>query len=482
MTRADPIPISPTPADALAGVSPEAAIERWPADRPLAALVSADDPGDDLQSRDGSSHAAAPPAGRPRWSILGAPTRSLRLLPRDLDPGAPLAPLRVALDSTSAGAPVASRGPGPSASGWIGLLSYELGGLLEPRARRPGAPEPTAPLVELHHCPGVLVHDRVEDRWSVGDAEVLAAIGEAPDGATRARGAFTVGPARSELGRASYESAAARAIEYIRAGDVFQVNIAHALEAPFAGDPRAMFTRLVREARPWYGAYFEPREPERPGGSSRPSAPPPPSAVCSISPELFLEFDARTRRVVTRPIKGTIGAGVPEGVLRDSAKDAAELVMIVDLMRNDLGRVCEPGTIRVVEARRIERHAGVRHGVATVEGVLREGLDRVDLIRAAFPAGSITGAPKVRAMQIINELEPSARGPYCGAIGWFGDDGSMTLNVAIRTACVSGGAVRYNVGAGIVADSDPAKEWVETLHKAEGFLRAVGSSVVGAGR
>jgi anthranilate/para-aminobenzoate synthase component I len=181
------------------------------------------------------------------------------------------------------------------------------------------------------------------------------------------------------------------------------------------------------------------------------------------------------RRVVTRPIKGTRprGVGMREELLR-SEKDQAELNMIVDLERNDLGRVCEVGSVRVTQTRAIEEHPTVYHGVATVEGRLREDVGLVELLRATFPGGSVTGAPKIRAMEIIEELEPVRRGPYCGAIGWIGAGGAMEFNVAIRTMVVKGGTVYMPVGGGIVADSVPEREYEETIVKARAMFDAVG--------
>jgi para-aminobenzoate synthetase component 1 len=220
-----------------------------------------------------------------------------------------------------------------------------------------------------------------------------------------------------------------------------------------------------------------------------------------MSPELFLEFDAATRRVTTRPMKGTRPGNADPAELEASPKDRAELNMIIDLMRNDLGRVCRFGSVRVESVRTIEGHGqsspphlltcspaheppsrnrspALWQATGTVTGELHEGLDACDLLGAAFPPGSVTGAPKIRAMQIIDELEPVARGPYCGCIGWIGDDGSAAFSVAIRTALITGtagdrspdwiedGVLDYSVGAGIVADSDPESEWRETLDKA----------------
>lgn len=267
------------------------------------------------------------------------------------------------------------------------------------------------------------------------------------------------------MGRAGYEHAVARTVELIRAGDIFQANIAHALEARFEGSSRELFARLIEAAAPWYGAYLES----------------PSETVVSISPELFLEADFVSGRVTTRPIKGTRPAGSAAS-LAASGKDQAELVMIVDLMRNDLGRVCEFGSIRVEEPRDIEPHAGVVHGVATVSGRLRAGVSPGDLVRAAFPPGSVTGAPKIRAMQVIDELETFERGVYCGSIGMLSDCGRAAWSVAIRTATIAGGVLRYPVGAGIVEESDPAAEWEETLHKAGAFaavLREGGRSADG---
>jgi len=191
--------------------------------------------------------------------------------------------------------------------------------------------------------------------------------------------------------------------------------------------------------------------------------------------------------VETRPIKGTRprGASAAEdralrAELARSAKDRAELSMIVDLERNDLGRVCELGSVRVASHARVERFATVFHTVSTVVGRLERGRDVVDLIRATFPGGSITGCPKIRSMEIIDELEPTARGPYTGAIGFFGVDGSVELNIAIRTFVVKGGRVSFQVGGAIVADSNPAEEYQETLDKGKALVQSLG--VAGAAR
>jgi len=275
--------------------------------------------------------------------------------------------------------------------------------------------------------------------------------------------------------RAAYVHAVQQAIGLIHAGDVFQVNLTHRLWAEFSGSPRAVFIELARRLRPWHAVYLEDPEPQ-PGRG--------PIAIASLSPELFLELSP-DGRIITRPMKGTRpgGSGARELDLAD--KDRAELAMIVDLMRNDLGRVCSFGSVCVDQPRQIEPHGrnasgkpDLYQGVATISGSLNAGQSIASLLLATFPPGSITGAPKIRAMQIISDLEQNLgfdsdlpeRGPYCGSCGYIGDHGAASLNVAIRTAIISNDRIHYPVGAGIVADSDPDAEWNETLDKAKPFL------------
>ncbi|MEO1511845.1 MAG: chorismate-binding protein, partial [Planctomycetota bacterium] len=246
------------------------------------------------------------------------------------------------------------------------------------------------------------------------------------------------------------------------------VNLAHELGGASDLGVRATGLGLLDASDACFGAYLE-----RPDGS----------AVASASPELFLAFDARTRRLVTRPMKGTRdGAGDAEE-LRTAEKDRAELNMIVDLMRNDIGRVARCGSVEVELERSIETHgardASVHQATATVSGELRGGLDVVDALTAAFPPGSVTGAPKVRAMQLIEELEGFGRGVYCGAIGYLSRCGGAAFSVAIRTADVrpaagGGSRLRFPVGAGIVSDSRPDAEWDETLVKSASLRAALG--------
>lgn len=266
----------------------------------------------------------------------------------------------------------------------------------------------------------------------------------------------------SSFDRAAYLAAVRRAVAYTHAGDCFQVNLAQRLLYPEKEHPLSLYGRLREcNAAPFAG-YFD-------AGTFQ---------IVSASPERFLCVEAG--EVETRPIKGTRPRGeTPEqdqarvDELRDSAKDRAENVMIVDLLRNDLGRVCQYGTVRVPDICQIETYRYVHHLVSVVRGRLRAGLGPLDLLRAAFPGGSVTGAPKIRAMEIIAELEPVARGPYCGSLGYLGFNGSMDTNILIRTFTAGRGWVQFPVGGGIVADSIPEREYEETWHKAEGLLRAL---------
>jgi para-aminobenzoate synthetase component 1 len=248
--------------------------------------------------------------------------------------------------------------------------------------------------------------------------------------------------------------------DYIYAGDIFQANLSQRFEAPFSENPWAFYRRLrTRNAAP-FAAFLDF----------------PDAAILSASPERFLQVEVGGR-VETRPIKGTSPRGVgPEhdgalgAALIESAKDRAENLMIVDLMRNDLSRVCAPGSVRVPELFALERYATVHHLVSTVVGQLADGADALDLIRATFPGGSITGAPKVRAMEIIAELEPSQRGVYCGSIGYWSVTGALDTSIAIRTALALGNRLYFSAGGGVVADSRPDQEYRETLDKARGII------------
>ena len=267
---------------------------------------------------------------------------------------------------------------------------------------------------------------------------------------------------RSTFTRAAYQDAVARVIEYILAGDIFQANLSQRLEAPLVGTPLELYRRLRSRNPAPFSAFLDFGD----------------LVVASSSPERFLR--AADGHVEARPIKGTRPRGVgPEHdaalalALAESDKDRAENVMIVDLLRNDLSRVCEPGSVRVPELFALEQYATVHHLVSTVVGDLVPTRDAADLLRAAFPGGSITGAPKVRAMQIIAELEPTRRGVYCGAIGYWSVTGALDTSIVIRTYLVLGDAVYFQVGGGVVADSEPEQEYRETLDKAQGLIAAL---------
>lgn len=360
--------------------------------------------------------------------------------------------------------------------GWIGYLSYDLGKIIETTAqnqlsnttqyKKLNNPESLYdwPLFELAYCPSLLIYDHAKKSWyqtsnnnnvfpdlqftetiqnCINNKEV--SISNACDYS------YKLDELRPEQSRSAVESAIDRTIQYIKAGDIFQANITQAFNAGFSGSTRALFKNATMTSAPWYGGYLE-LDINR--------------TIISLSPEMFLEVNPADNTVVTRPIKGTRPEQTSTTELENSEKDAAELNMIVDLMRNDLGRVCNFGSVKVVESRRIETHPTVQHGVATVIGTLKESTGLDDLLIATFPPGSITGAPKIRAMQIIDELEPHQRGPCFGSIGYIGcNRGYINLNVAIRTMLITNNKIRYMAGGGIVADSHPSEEYNESLLK-----------------
>ena len=266
---------------------------------------------------------------------------------------------------------------------------------------------------------------------------------------------------KSDTGIGEYLQMVRRAQEYIAAGDIYQVCLAHRFSTTFVGDPWPLYQKL-REASPApYAAYLSLGD----------------ETILSSSPECFLKMSGR--KILTRPIKGTRPRRLDHtedereaSELCSSPKEIAELIMITDLERNDLGSVCEYGTVTAPRLVELERYAQVFHLVSTVEGILREEVSHVAAVAACFPGGSISGAPKKRALEIIQELEPTPRGLFTGAIGYFGYNGESQFNIAIRTLVIRDGMAEFHVGAGITADSDPEKEWEETLHKAAGILKA----------
>ncbi len=267
---------------------------------------------------------------------------------------------------------------------------------------------------------------------------------------------------QSNLSHAGFISAVERAQRYIRAGDIYQVNLSHRLTAPLDSSGWELFEKLSAVSPAPFSAFLDCGD----------------FQIASSSPEQFLRLSGS--HIVTRPIKGTRPRAADPTrdaqlayELQTSAKELAELVMITDLLRNDLGKVCEYGSVLVPELAKLEKFAQVQHLVSTVEGRLRNDVTHFAAFASCFPGGSITGAPKFRAMEIIDELESVSRGPYCGAIGYLGFNRESQLSIAIRTAVCQDGVAHFNVGAGIVADSNPAAEYDETLAKAAGFLAAL---------
>lgn len=309
---------------------------------------------------------------------------------------------------------------------------------------------------EYHDC---LIYDHRHQVWH--EQGRLSSRREPP----RRLSTVTPGPFHQEMTRPSFCEKVRRAQDYIAAGDIYQVNLSHRLRAAVTPDfdPFFLHERLRDRSPAPYAAYLD-------QGNRQ---------LISSSPEQFLSLSDRT--IQTRPIKGTRPRFRDRREDEKSAydlitspKEVAELIMITDLERNDLGQICEYGSIEATELLKLERFAQVFHLVSTVEGTLRPDMDPVSALRACFPGGSITGAPKKRSREIIRELEPVPRGPYTGAIGCFGFNGESRFNIAIRTAVCESKQLHFHVGAGIVSDSDPEKEWEETLHKAAGILQACG--------
>jgi para-aminobenzoate synthetase component 1 len=385
----------------------------------------------------------------------------------------------------------------PFQGGAAGLFSYDLGGTLE-TLPRPRIDEFQVPALAAGLYDVVVALDHLEDRaWIISqglpELDPARRRRRAAERLEQIRGwltgarAETGGPDRqsqlppvrpaelapqyrvegppgltSSFSAPGYLRAVRRAIEYVFAGDVFQVNFAQRLLYPARDDSASLYLRLRRRNPAPFAGYFD-------LGNFQ---------IVSASPERFLKVSAR--QVETRPIKGTCprcddpeADRLAEHGLRCSEKDQAENVMIVDLLRNDLSRVCRPESVQVSQLCQVETYQYVLHLVSAVRGRLRDECTPVDLIRAAFPGGSITGAPKVRAMEIIAELEPTARGAYCGSLGYLGFDGSLDLSILIRTITAGRGWWQAPVGGGIVAQSVPELEYEETWHKAEGLIRAL---------
>jgi para-aminobenzoate synthetase/4-amino-4-deoxychorismate lyase len=346
----------------------------------------------------------------------------------------------------------------PREGRWFGYLGYGLGAAVERLPPPPPRPAPLPPFW-LGLYDHVLRLDADGQWWfeGAGDErlELLARRMAAEPPAPRpfACAAFAPRP-----GRGAHRRAVAACREYIAAGDLYQANLCLRLESRLEGAGIDLFAAASAALAPPYAAYF--------GG--------PWGELASLSPELFLR--RRGREVVTRPIKGTAPRTVPAADLAGSTKDVAENVMIVDLMRNDLGRTCETGSVRVTATAEPEPHPGVWHLVSEVRGALADGAGDGELVRAAFPPGSVTGAPKIKAMEVISTLEATAREAYTGTIGFAGREASE-FNVAIRTFEIRGERIWLGAGGGIVADSDPDAEYEECLAKARPLVEAVGSRI-----
>ncbi len=366
--------------------------------------------------------------------------------------------------------------PGPLGAGLLGYLAYDLKDAVE-KLPRTSIDTLALPHLLLYSHRVLMVYDKVEKRCRLFVPQRLFP-GERP-GRERARARVQNALAefkavlygekkdlagfrgdektfRSNISKPDYIRAVERIIEYIKSGDVYQVNMSQRFEMDFSGDSFALFARLYEKNPAPFFAYVN-------AGDHQ--------IVCT-SPERFLLM--KQNLVETRPIKGTRPRGKTPAEddknredLLQSRKDDAELSMIVDLLRNDIGKVCKAGSVRVSEHKRLEAYQNVYHLVSIVEGELDDGKNASDLIRATFPGGSITGCPKIRSMEIIDELEPCRRHVYTGSIGYIGFHGTMDLNIAIRTATIVRDKVFFSVGGGIVYDSDPESEFEETLHKGQ---------------
>lgn len=357
--------------------------------------------------------------------------------------------------------------PWPFAGGWFLYLGYELAAEVEPTLRLPKSPLPL--VASAWRMQAVLAHDHLTGRTAVvSEPGAVAAADTLAEDFGQGMAAVTpagLGPEARvvEDDAGCYLEACRRALGHIAAGDVYQANLARSWRAALPGGiPAAALYASLRAANP--GAF---------AGIAELG----PFAILSSSPERLVRVQGR--RIDTRPIAGTrprLAAGDAEAIaeLTGSPKERAEHVMLIDLERNDLGRICEPGTVMVDEFMVVESYAHVHHIVSNVSGRLRTEITPGAVIRALFPGGTITGCPKVRCMQLIGDLEGVGRGAYTGAMGYLGLDGSLDLNILIRTMTIADGMIELRAGAGIVADSDPLRELDETRAKARGLLRALG--------
>ncbi|MEO6206835.1 MAG: aminodeoxychorismate synthase component I [Candidatus Limnocylindrales bacterium] len=421
---------------------------------------------------------SARPGRNARWTYLTAdPVAVLDAPAAGPDPFAVARRLLSRLDAT----PVIPADAPRFLGGLVGFIGYDLGHALEhlPTIAHDDQGLPSMRLA-LHDW-AVAWDRRTGHVWLAGRAidgdarrlarrldDVHARLMSPPAVARKSDTTLLI--FRSSVSRAEYLAGVMAVREHIARGDIYQANLTRRLETPFDADPWDVYRRL-RTGDPSLFSAFLDLGPSPETGRPR--------ALLSASPEPFLSVD-QDGNVASDPIKGTRRRGRDRGEdralareLLSSAKDRAENVMIVDVLRNDLGRVCEPGTVRVPRLCRLERTAAVQHLVSTVTGRLSADKDAFHLLAASFPGGSITGAPKIRAMELLEGLEPVRRGPYTGALGWIGPDGSMQTSILIRTFVADGRRLTMHVGGGITWASDPAAEWDETVAKARGPLSAI---------
>lgn len=366
----------------------------------------------------------------------------------------------------------------PLSAGLLGYLAYDLKDVLEdlPRTSRDdlGLPRlwmaaPSLLVVHDRRDGATTVHVPIREGEHAARAAITDFVASLSESAPAGCSDIAAGPLVSGLSRDEYMRSVEAIRDYILRGHVYQVNMSQRFATGFRGDAFALFAKLFEVNPAPFFAFVQ-------AGDHQ---------IVSTSPERFVEL--RGRRVETRPIKGTRPRGATpqeDAALRrdleGSPKDDAELSMIVDLLRNDIGKACAAGSVRVVEHKRVEAYENVHHLVSVVEGELDEGKTAVDLLRATFPGGSITGCPKIRSMEVIDELEPVRRHVYTGSIGYLGFGGTMDFNIAIRTATIVGGRLVYSVGGGVVYDSDPADEFEETLHKGRTISNVLAAPGVGS--
>jgi para-aminobenzoate synthetase component 1 len=434
---------------------------------------------------------SARPGRNARWTYLTAdPVAVLESPAAGSDPFAVARRLVARLDRT----PIVPADAPPFIGGLVGFVGYDLGAVFERMPAIALADQDLPPLRLALHDWVVAWDRRTGHAWLGGRAldgdgrrlarrldDVHARLTLPARRAAAVRDATGQGSSeglvfRSGLDRTAFEAGVVRIRGHVARGDIYQANLTRRLEAAFDGDPWPLYRRLRTGDPSLFSAFLDLGQGQLSGR---------PRAILSASPEPFLSVDAQGA-VSTDPIKGTRPRGRDRAEdralaceLLASSKDRAENVMIVDVLRNDLGRVCRPGSVRVPRLCRLERTAAVQHLVSTVTGVLADGRDAFDLLAASFPGGSITGAPKIRAMQILEGLEPVRRGPYTGALGWIGPDGAMQTSILIRTFVADGRRLTLHVGGGITWKSDPAGEWDETVAKARGPLQAIGGMEAG---